>query len=196
VVDGYNLRAWIKKQRAAFAQGQIGAERQRRLQDLPGYTWDPFADKWEEGFTQILRYVKRHGDARVPRSYTEDGYNLGVWVKAQRAKHSKGTLDADRERRLEAVPGWKWETLRGKWDEGFNQLLKYVRQNGDARVPRWTVTDDGYRLGAWINTQRGSHRNVCFPRFLGDFRTRFDFKDAWRKEVCSGSDQEVPGRAA
>jgi hypothetical protein len=51
-------------------------------------------------------YVKCHGDARVPASYTVDGYRLGGWVNVQR--HAKGTLDADRTRRLEALAGWTW----------------------------------------------------------------------------------------
>ena len=51
---------------AAHAKGTLDADRQRRLQDLPGWTWDPYADKWEEGFRRLLDYVERHGHARVP----------------------------------------------------------------------------------------------------------------------------------
>ena len=60
------------------AKGTLDADRQHRLQDLPGWTWDPRADQWEEGFRRLLDYVERHGDARVPRSYTVDGYKLGA----------------------------------------------------------------------------------------------------------------------
>jgi hypothetical protein len=56
-----------------------------------------------------LDYVKRHGDARVPQSYTVDGYRLGAWVSHQRQSHKKGTLDPDRERRLQDLPGWIWK---------------------------------------------------------------------------------------
>ena len=55
-------------------------------QELPGWTWDPFADQWEEGFSRLLDYVERNGDARVPQSYTVDGYKLGQWVGMQRGK--------------------------------------------------------------------------------------------------------------
>lgn len=67
------------------------------------------ADQWEEGFSRLLEYVERHADARVPKSYTVDGYNLGGWVNNQRSVHSRGSLDAERERRLVDVPGWKWK---------------------------------------------------------------------------------------
>lgn len=67
------------------------------------------AELWEEDFRRLLDYVERHGDARVPQSYTVDGYKLGVWVMQQHVDHAKGTLDADRERRLQDVPGWTWK---------------------------------------------------------------------------------------
>ena len=46
----------------------------------------PRRRQWEEGFRRLLDYVERHGDARVPQSYTVDGYQLGAWVSTQRAQ--------------------------------------------------------------------------------------------------------------
>ena len=63
--------------------------RERRLQDVSGWTWDPYADRWEEGFSQLQRYLERHGDARVPQSYTVDDYKLGHWVNKQRSNYAK-----------------------------------------------------------------------------------------------------------
>jgi len=84
----------------------LDAGREKRLQELPGWTWDPNAERWEKGFRQLLAYVERHGDARVPKSYTVDGYNLGYWVGNQRSFYSRGTLDPDRQHRLQDLPGW------------------------------------------------------------------------------------------
>ena len=71
----------------------------------------PLADQWEEGFSRLLDYVERHGDARVPKSYKVDGYKLGSWVQKQRYYHNKGTLDVDRQRRLQRLPGWTWKDI-------------------------------------------------------------------------------------
>lgn len=30
--------------------------------ELLGWTSDPYADRWEEGFSQLVHYVERHGD--------------------------------------------------------------------------------------------------------------------------------------
>ena len=100
---------WVANQRNLHDKGTLEADRQHRLEDLPGWAWDPFADMWEEGFRQLLDYVESNGDARVPRKYSIDGYQLGDWVTRQRQKHAKGTLDAERQRRLADVPGWTWK---------------------------------------------------------------------------------------
>jgi hypothetical protein len=75
-VDGYKLGAWVKEQRVKHADGTLVADREQRLQEVPGWTWDPFADMWEEGFSRPRQYVERHGDERVPSSYTVVGYRL------------------------------------------------------------------------------------------------------------------------
>ena len=96
-------------QRVRHAKETLDADRQHRLQDLPGWTWDPRADQWEEGFHRLLRYVKRCGDARVPLSCTVDGYKLGTWVKVQRRTFANGSLDPDRQHRLQDLTGWTWK---------------------------------------------------------------------------------------
>ncbi len=128
----------------------LHADRQHRLQDLPGWTWDPDADQWEEGFSRLLDYVERHGDAHVPAAYTVDGYRLGRWVIKQRAKHAEGTLDADRQRRLDELPGWTWDpspTMGG----GFPPAPGVRRTSRHARVPA-SYTVDGYPLGHWVDS--------------------------------------------
>ncbi|MGO9157758.1 helicase associated domain-containing protein, partial [Mycobacterium sp.] len=153
-VGGYLLGAWVHKQRGLHAKGTLDADRERRLQDLPGWTWDTLDDRWEEGFSRLLDYVEHNGDAHVPQSYRVDGYWLGNWVAIQRTLHAKGTLHADREHRLEDLPGWTWDPYADRWEEGFSRLLDYVEHHGDARVPRDYITADDYKLGGWAAEQR------------------------------------------
>jgi superfamily II DNA or RNA helicase len=155
-VDGYRLGAWVHSQRNKHAKGALELDRQRRLQDLPGWTWDPFAAMWEEGFSHLLRYVELNGDACVPGWYMVDGYRLGGWVVTQRNFRARGKLDADRQQRLSNVPGWTWEARADQWEEGFSHLRRYVDQHGHARMPQ-SYTIDGYRLGKWVGKQRNRH---------------------------------------
>ena len=164
----------FQRNASCHSKGTLDADRQHRLQELPGWTWDPAADQWEEGFSRLLGYVERHGDARVPHSYTVDGYQLGPWVGTQRRNYAKGTLDADRQRRLEDLPGWTWDIYADKWEEGFRRLLGYVERHGDARVPR-SYTVDGY------SSARGFQRNATStPR-------------APLTPIANADSQELPG---
>ena len=94
-VDGYRLGSWVDTQRNSRANGTLDADRQHRLEQLLGWTWDPHGDRWQQGFAQLLRYVESHGHAQVPQSYTANDYRLGAWVHQQRFKHTAGTLDDD-----------------------------------------------------------------------------------------------------
>lgn len=155
-VDGYPLGAWVNTQRHRHAEGTLDADRERRLQALPGWTWGTHADKWEEGFRRLFAYVERDGHTRVPASYTLDGYKLGQWVAQQRTNYKKGTLDMDRRQRLEELPGWSWDPFADQWEEGFRRLLEYVEHQGDARIPKHQ-TVDGFQLGTWVVAQCNRH---------------------------------------
>ncbi|CAM3378010.1 DEAD/DEAH box helicase [Mycobacterium colombiense] len=157
LLNGFRLGQWVGVQRGAHRKGTLGADRERRLDELPGWTWVLFADQWEDGFKRLREYVEHHGDARVPQSYKVDGYGLGVWVGRQRREYKKGTLDVDRQRRLERVRGWTWDPHADRWEQSFVRLEEYVKDHGDARVPD-AYKVDGYALGAWVGIQRASHR--------------------------------------
>ena len=152
-VDGYWLGSWVATQRAHQVKGALDPDRGQRLHNLPGWTIDPAADLWEEGYRRLVDFVEHHGHARVPYSYTVDGHGLGVWVTAQRAHHVKGTLDPDRGQRLQTLPGWTWDPFADQWEEGYRRLSDFVAQHGHCRVPT-SYTIEGYRLGAWVNKQR------------------------------------------
>ncbi|MCD8012427.1 MAG: Helicase associated domain protein [Lachnospiraceae bacterium] len=46
------------------------------------------------------------------------------------------------------------ETLTASWDMMFELAKAYYREYGDLEVPAYYSTEDGYRLGSWIATQR------------------------------------------
>jgi predicted helicase len=104
--NGYALGRWVASQRTAARYNGLSADRIARLDDLPGWTWDPFADRWEEGFERLVAFTARQGVARPSGVDTEDGFPLGQWAGMQRTANAKGYLQSARRARLEGLPGW------------------------------------------------------------------------------------------
>jgi len=47
-----------------------------------------------------------------------------------------------------------WDRLSFGWVKGFDQLKKYAKKEGNARVPQRFKDDDGFSLGTWVSRQR------------------------------------------
>ena len=181
--DGYRLRQWIGVQRTT--RDTMDPDRRQRLETLPGWSWDPHSDKWEEGFSQLKEFTDREGHCRVLATHkTENGYRLGQWISVQRTTRS--TMDPDRRQRLEALTGWSWDVLSDQWEEGFSHLKKFSDREGHCRVPTDYKTGSGYKLGGWVTTQR-SKKDKMDP----DLRQRLEALPGWSWDARS--DQWVGG---
>ena len=149
--DSYRLGRWIVSQRNNI--DKMEPAYRRRLEALPGWSWNVLTDQWEEGFSHLKAFSEREGHCRVPMRYkTEKGYKLGQWIIVQRMKKDK--LAPDRQQRLEALQGWSWDVLSEQWEESFSYLNQFYNREGHCRVPRRYKTDSGYRLGNWVSDQR------------------------------------------
>jgi Helicase associated domain len=141
----------------------MDASRRQRLESLAGWSWHPFSDFWEKGFSHLQAFSQREGHCRVPRFYkTDDGYTLGYWVSGER--NAKDTMEPDRRQRLEALPGWSWDPLSDQWEKGFSHLKQYSDREGHCRVSRFYKSDDGFRLGLWVNNQRVAKESMQYDR--------------------------------
>lgn len=83
---------------------------------------------------------------------------LGSWVARHRSENARGTVPAERVRRLEALPGWVWDAREASWEEHFAALVDYAKQAGHARVP-YHHQAGALRLGQWVVTQRHRRRS-------------------------------------
>ncbi len=57
--------------------------------------------------------------------------------------------------------GWQRGERRVRikqWEKRYGQLLEYVGEHGDARVPPSHISDEGERLGEWVVEQRDRFR--------------------------------------
>jgi len=181
--DGEGLGIWVAVQRRRYRQAKLSTDRQRRLTELPGWTWKIRSGTsrwpWDQSFSLLEAYVVREGHTRVPYSHMEDSYRLGAWVSGQRRARQRGQLSAERQQRLEELPGWTWKiTSRWPWDQSFLLLKAYVRRYGHADVPR--VHLEGERkLGAWVSQQR---RDKRLGQLSGERQQRLEGLPGWAWE--------------
>jgi superfamily II DNA or RNA helicase len=175
--DGYRLGQWVGVQRRF--KDKLDRDRRQRLEALDGWSWDARADRWEDGFSHLKQFSNREGHYRVPGNYkTDDGYRLGQWVRVQR--RLKDELDLDRRQRLEALDGWSWDPHSDQWEEGFSHLKQFSERESHCRVLQTYKTEDGYRLGIWVNSQRTTRDNMDPDR-----RQRLEALAGWSWDVIS-----------
>ena len=175
--EGFRLGQWVQRQRSI--KDSMPAERKARLDALPGWSWDPYSDAWEDGFRCLKEFVDREGHARVFRVFNSaEGFRLGFWVGNQR--NTKDRIPAARRARLEALPGWSWEARSDAWEDGFRYLKEFADQEGHARVSIACNSAEGFRLGQWAAKQRSTRNSMPAAR-----RARLEALPGWSWDAHS-----------
>jgi len=148
IVDGIRLQTWTWTQREN--RKTLSPDQIKRL-DLIKFSWDPFAEQWEESFNALKIFRNREGHCRVNTSKTFiNGINLGRWVSNQRVKRHE--LNPDQLSRLESL-GFSWDPVSQKWDYSYAELKKFKEKFGHCIVPR-SLVSNGVKLGVWVKWQR------------------------------------------
>jgi superfamily II DNA or RNA helicase len=119
---------------------------------------------FEVGLEYLKQYAHEYGHSRIPRNHkTSSGYSLGSWAHSRRWEYNKGVLSAERIKAFEALPGWTWDGLDAYFQEGFQHLMQYVHEYGDARVTYKYKTTSGYPLGVWTVARRLEYKKGMMP---------------------------------
>nr|WP_276513277.1 helicase associated domain-containing protein [Cellulomonas hominis] len=104
LVDGFNLGAWVRKQRLLHAQGKLAPERTKALESRR-FTWRARDNGalWSSGLAALDAFIAEHGHPRVPTAHvTADGLRLGLWASRRRAELRSGSLPPQRREALVA----------------------------------------------------------------------------------------------
>lgn len=104
---GVPIGSWVAVQRQK--RDNLPPERRVKLQKLPGWTWDPHTERWDQTYELLEEYIKEHDTSRVPYDCRFGGVKLGHWVSTQRSSYAKGKLDPARQHKLEKLRGWEWQ---------------------------------------------------------------------------------------
>ena len=177
--DGFRLGSWVNNQRNWYRDPdrEMPADRVQALNDRRGWSWNPEADRWEDAFALLERFVDREGHARVKQRHDEDGFRLGAWVATQRKAFKSGDLDPGRARRLLDLPGWAWDHHQAVWDEKYEALIRFEGREGHCQVPQ-RHKDGDVTLGLWVMVQRRERDNMPDDR-----RNRLEAIRTWTWEA-------------
>ena len=146
-VDGRNLSIWVTKQRAK--KRHLSADQIKRLNAI-GFSWDPVAEQWEDGFAALKAFHAREGHCRVVKNNEEDGFKLRVWVSTQRT--NRKWLTQDQESRLSSL-GFSWDPHGETWEVAFEALTKFYEREGHCRITQKWI-EGRVKLGTWVSSQR------------------------------------------
>jgi hypothetical protein len=112
---------WVGTQRvqgkkfAAGEKSQMTQERYDRLDETPGWLWDPMSDVWESNFADCLEHYKKNNAWPSGEDSNAVVKRLGVWVGKQRAQGkklaagAKSPMTQERYDKLDRTPGWLWD---------------------------------------------------------------------------------------
>ena len=115
-----SMARWFSDRRREAAQGTLHTAYGEGLARVPGWCSNPRTAaeeaKWHGRLTQLVDFREEGNDwPRHKKCDSEQEHTLGVWVHAQRQKHRRGELEADKVKLLDnAVPGWRAGRTRGR----------------------------------------------------------------------------------
>lgn len=156
VVEGnYPLGRWIRRQRAAYASGQMSGRRAERLEAL-GMVWDPAEADWQDNLAAARAYFAEHGTLCAPRGAVALERPVGQWLTNQRRN---GALEGrpDRAEALAAIdPDWNPSALGWgvDWQRRYAGLRLLVESGAGWEEILPGVTVHGEDVGRWLQQQR------------------------------------------
>ena len=158
--DGFNLGKWVSWTRTRYAKKELSSDLIKKLESFKGWVWTRQEADYKKGIEQLSKYVQENGNARVPARFSyKNRFFLGSWVRNKRDGYRKGILPKSQIKELESFDGWVWNLYDANFQKGLEQLSKYVRENGNTKVPAGFVDNEGFNLGKWVSKRRAEYRN-------------------------------------
>jgi hypothetical protein len=131
----------------------------------------------------IEKYRARFGNINFPitqdrKPYEFEDFPLGRWANGYRSAFKDGSIKDWEKDQLNSIPGWIWDELEFKWNEGFEALNTYVAREGTAQVPQ-THMEGSYPLGSWVARQRRIKKGAAQGSFTKEQLSKLESLPNW-----------------
>ena len=91
------------------------------------------SEAWDQMYSALGAFATRHGHCCIPAGVEVRGVDLGRWVHKQRTRYRRGGMPTDRTERLQAIPGWSFESSHVA--EFWAKYAKYLAATGSGEGP-------------------------------------------------------------
>lgn len=160
VENGFPLSKWIYAKRNLYRSKKtsksLSKSRIRELESLPGWSWSPLDDVWQNYFNELREHLRV-----TKQSHSFSDKRLRAWAATQRSRYKLGELPPHRTTSLETLRYWTWEDAPDPWSEALRLLSEFVKKNG--RLPRQSEKLEGFSLGSWCVKQRTDYNRGKLP---------------------------------
>jgi superfamily II DNA or RNA helicase len=161
--DGYGLGSWVHGQRSKKLKKrkrsqELSLEQISKLESLKSWTWDTADEDIQKYINAVRQYEGEFGNTRIPASYRQGEIYLGKWVSHQRDKYKRNILSEELVKLLEnSFSDWSWDPLQDAWEQNFQALQKFIKENGHARVAYDVVVND-LKIGLWVSNLKSRYK--------------------------------------
>ena len=175
-VSGYDLGAWISRQKLIYKNGQLDINRQKLLEQINiNLETKDLEAQWQRMYELAKIYYNKYGHLNIQKKfktingidYDEKGYNLGNWIGVQKRNYMTGKILLERKLLLEEL-GVNIEAKDNDaiWYNMYNIAKVYYKYYGNLKVPENFKTingidydENGYDLEDWIKEQKKIWQN-------------------------------------
>lgn len=172
VVNGVWLQKWLSEQKL-IAEGRRKKthtpEQLAKLESI-GFRYGStyYEEQWNERYELAKSYFEEHGNLNVPKDYTVGSFQLGVWLRQQKAQYKAGTLSHERYELLTAID-MEWgnaaeKRISDSYKVGFQHLEAFIKAHSTDELNGSIVCEDGYKLGAWFMNCKAKYRKGKLPQ--------------------------------
>lgn len=169
--DGLNLGAWITTQRRVYNSKTSGTLTDKQISKLEaiGMRWASISDiSWEKHYAAAKEYYSKYGNLKVSiDAKSNDGIKLGRWLAQLRTYRKSGIkcafLTRERIELLDKI-GMIWDVPDYMFEKNYSLCLEYYRKHGNLDVATNYITEDGTRLGRWVQSIRCASKSSSSMR--------------------------------
>ena len=140
--------------------GFLGFGKGGKLEKIETWAWSALDAQFDISIQLLKTFVEKEGHSAVPQKFlTPCGFRLGGWVSRIRGR--KESLSEEVLQLLDEV-GFVWDNPQAEksFVQGFDSLQDYKKQNGHVQVPMRYISDNGFKLGSWVNRIRRKKETI------------------------------------